>query len=63
MMGEEEVPDHPDDPCGGLEDMSLDDARSFVLSELQENSSQLSSVMVLHLRFFASSRKSPVTFR
>ena len=63
MMDEEEVPDDPDNPDGGLEGTSLDDSRSFVPSESQEKTHQLSRVVESHLRLFASNGNHPFNFR
>ena len=55
--------DHPDVPDGGLECTSLENSRSFVLSESQEKTHQLSRVIESHLRLFASDGKHPFNFR
>ena len=58
MIDEEEVPDDPHHLGSGLEGMSSEDFGSFVLSESQAKLSQLSSAIVLCLRFIVFDRKS-----
>ena len=51
--------DDLDNPGGGLEGMSTDDSRSFVLSGSRTKKCQLSSVIVSCLRSFSSEGKFP----